>query len=144
MLLPDVNILVCAFREDAQRHTEFREWLYERLDGMEPLGLSDVVLSGTLRILTRPRVFLPPTPLRDALAFVTALRSRRNVVPVAPGARHRETFTRLCTSAKAQGNHVPDAYLAALAIEQGCEWITADRGFARLPGLRWRHPLRDG
>src|SRR5438477_407916 len=70
-----------------------------------------------------------------------ALRARPNCVPIAPGPRHWEVFTGLCRRAGARGNLVPDAYLAALAIESGSEWITADRGFARFPGLRWRHPL---
>jgi predicted nucleic acid-binding protein len=35
---------------------------------------------------------------------------------------------------------VSDAFDAALAIELGAEWITADRDYARFPGLRWRHP----
>jgi len=36
---------------------------------------------------------------------------------------------------------LPDAYLAAIAIESGCEWITTDRDFSRFTGLTWRHPL---
>ena len=53
----------------------------------------------------------------------------------------RESFSRLCLEVGAKGNLVADAYLAALAIESGSEWITSDRGFSRFPGLRWRHPL---
>lgn len=141
MILLDVNILVYAFRSDAPRHAEFHRWLRERLEGRAPVGLADVVLSGSLRVLTHPRVFDPPTPLDSALEFIEALRTSHNCVRVAPGERHWEIFTQLCTSVSAVGNTVPDAYLAALAIEQGCEWITADRGFARFAGLRWRHPL---
>lgn len=69
------------------------------------------------------------------------LRARPNSAPVAPGPRHWDLFASLCRRAGAKGNLVPDAYLAALAIESGSEWITTDRGFARYPGLRWRHPL---
>lgn len=141
MLLLDVNVLVYAFRADSPRHAEFREWLRDQFNGREPVGLADVVLSGVLRVLTHPKVFVPPTPLDKALAFVDAVRATRNCVTIGPGPRHWEIFTRLCSSAGAKGNTVPDAYLAALAIEHGCEWITADRGFARFPGLRWRHPL---
>ncbi|MDQ3400856.1 MAG: PIN domain-containing protein [Chloroflexota bacterium] len=47
----------------------------------------------------------------------------------------------MCLSAAVKGNLVADAYLAALAIESGAEWITTDRDFSRFPGLRWRHPL---
>jgi len=60
---------------------------------------------------------------------------------LAPGKRHWAIFTRLCRDVEAKGNLVPDAYLAALAIESGCEWVTTDRDFARSSGLRWRHPL---
>jgi hypothetical protein len=57
--------------------------------------------------------------------------------------RHWDIFTGLCRSAGVKGNRVPDAYLAALAIESGSEWITTDRDFSRFPGLRWRHPLQE-
>jgi uncharacterized protein len=75
------------------------------------------------------------------MAFTAALRTRPNCVPIVPGPRHWDLFVSLCHRANARGNLVRDAYLAALAIESGSEWITTDRGFARYPGLRWRHPL---
>lgn len=91
--------------------------------------------------MTHPRVFDRPSPLAKALAFAEEVRSPAHCVPVAPGEGHWAIFLRLCRSAVARGNLVPDAYLAALAIEWGCEWITTDRDFSRFPGLRWRHPL---
>lgn len=91
--------------------------------------------------MTHPRVFSPPEPIESALSFADALRSRPNAVPVSPGIRHWGIFERLCREAGVRGNLVPDAYLAALAIESGSEWITTDRDYARFPGLRWRHPL---
>ena len=103
--------------------------------------MSDLVLSGFLRVVTHPRIFDPPTPMDIALAFVDHVRDRPNCVPVSPGTRHWEIFVRLCESAGVKGNVVPDAFLAALAIESGSEWITADRDYARFPGLRWRHPF---
>jgi uncharacterized protein len=142
MVLPDVNGLVYAHREDAVGHARYRAWLEELVNGGEPFGLADLVLSGFLRVVTHPRVFSPPSPLEAALEFAEQLRSAPNCVPVAPGERHWEIFTRLCRDAGAKGNLVPDAYLAALAIESGSEWVTTDRGFARYPGLRWRHPLQ--
>ena len=60
---------------------------------------------------------------------------------LAPGARHWSTFTRLCQEVGARGNLIPDAYLAALAIETGSEWITTDGDYHRFSGLRVRHPL---
>jgi len=104
-------------------------------------GMSDLVLSGFLRVVTHPRIFQEPTPLEVALTFVREVRDRPNSVLVSPGARHWDIFTNLCNVAGARGNLIPDAYLAALAIESGTEWVTTDRDYARFPDLRLRHPL---
>ncbi len=141
MRLADVNVLVYAFRTDAPAHAAHRGWLEALVASDEAYAVSDYVLAGFLRIVTHPRVFLPPTPLDSALAFTTAFRERANAVPVHPGARHWDIFTRLCRAVNARGNLVPDAWLAAVAIESGCEFITTDRDYARFPDLRWRHPL---
>lgn len=111
------------------------------MHGDETYGVADVVLSSVLRIVTNPRIFNPPSTIENALAFVGQIREAPNCVVVAPGPRHWQIFTNLCRVANARGYLVPDAYLAALAIESGSEWITTDRGYARFPGLRWRHPL---
>ncbi len=141
MVLPDVNVLVYAHREEAQGHARYREWFEAILNSDAAYGLSDLVLSGFLRVVTHPRVFREPTPLEVALTFVGEVRDRPNCVHVMPGDRHWEIFTRLCREADTKGNVIPDAYLAALAIESGAEWVTTDRDYARFPGLRWRHPL---
>lgn len=144
MILCDVNVLLYAFRRDAQRHKEFRDWLLERLGVAESYGVSDLVLSAVIRIATHPRIFAQPSALEEALAFTAAVRDRPNAVLIAPGPRHWEIFTDLCRAAAARGNIVPDAYLAALALESGSEWQTTDRDYSRFPGLRWRHPLEAG
>lgn len=72
---------------------------------------------------------------------VASVRDHPNAVTLTPGERHWGIFQRLCREANAKGNLVADAYLAALAIETGAEWITTDRDYARFSGLRWRHPL---
>jgi len=82
----------------------------------------------------------PATPIDAALSSVEAIRTRPSAGPVVPGSRHWEIFARLRREAGARGNLVPDAWLAALAIEQGCEFVTTDRDYARFPTLRWRHP----
>lgn len=141
LIVPDVNVLVYAHRRDADRHEEYRSWLEATIAGPAPYGLSDLVLSGFVRVVTHPRVFRDPTPLSDALSFVRAVRDRPGRVPVEPGARHWSIFVDLCAHGRVRGNLVPDAYLAALAIESGAEWITTDGDFARFPGLKTRHPL---
>lgn len=141
MILLDVNVLIYAHRQESERHVEYIGFLETALDGGTAVGVSELVLSGTLRILTHRKIFAQPTPLGEAIKFVNALRNHPNVVLISPGNRHWELFVDLCKSAEARGNFVSDAYHAALAIESGCEWITTDRDYARFPGLRWRHPL---
>ena len=96
---------------------------------------------GILPVVTHPKVFTQPTPLSQALDFCEALRSRPNATILSPGPRHWRIFTSLCVSAGARGNLIPDAYLAALAIETGSELITTDGDYRRFDGLRLRHPL---
>ena len=141
MILPDVNVLVYAFHEGGQEHGRYRAWLESAIAGDEPLGLSELVLSAFVRIVTHPRIFDPPAPITLAFEFADAVLAQPNTVVVAPGPRHWGLFERLCVAGRAKGNLVPDAYLAALAIETGAEWITTDRGYSRFPGLRTRHPF---
>ncbi len=130
MILPDVNVLVGAFRSDAPLHEALRAWREEAVNGPETVGVTDAVLGGTLRVVTHPRVFARPTPLRDALAQVEDLRAHPDVVRVAPGPRHWELVARLCTAADARGNLVADARHAAVAVEHGATWVSQDRDFA--------------
>ena len=142
MVLLDVNVLVYAHREDAPDHTAYRRWLEDRMEQPEPFGVPDLVCSGFLRIVTHPQIFDPPSSLAVASAFVNAVRSRPNFAACNPSERHWEVFVSLLKGAHAAGNLVPDAYLAAIAIEYAAEWITTDNDYARFPGLKWRHPLR--
>lgn len=141
MKLVDVNVLVYAHREESNRHADYRRWLGKEMADAAGFGMVDLVLSGFLRIVTHPRILLSPTPLPLALEFVRTLRDHPNCRIIHPGSRHWAIFTDLCEKADCKGNLIPDAYLGALAIEQGCDWITTDRGFARFPKLKWRHPL---
>lgn len=141
MLLCDVNVFVYAHRKDTHAHAACRAWVEALVNGDEAYGVSELVLSGFVRIVTHPRVFARPSPLADALAFTAQLRNRANAVAIAPGPRHWEIFQRLCVEHEVRGNLVPDAYLAAMAIESGCEWVTTDRDFSRFTGLRLRSPL---
>lgn len=103
--------------------------------------MSEFVLSSVLRIVTHPQIFVPPTPTQPAIAYCEEIRGRPNAIVLSPGGRHWSIFTRLCDESGARGNLVPDAYLAALAIETGSEWITTDGDYHRFRGLQTRHPL---
>jgi toxin-antitoxin system PIN domain toxin len=141
VITPDVNVLVYAYRAEALDHDSYWRWLDSVANGDEAFALSSIVLSGFVRVVTHPRVFRPPSPIDDALRFAEDLLSPPNCIMIRPGPRHWDLFARLCRESGARGNLVPDAYLAALAIEAGCELITTDRDFARFKGLRSRHPL---
>jgi len=141
MILIDVNSLVYAKRQDWPSHTKFRTWFEEIVRSESVFGMSELVLSSVVRIITHPRIFGEPTQIDEALEYANAFREHPGCVLISPGERHWEIFTRLCKSAGAKGNLISDAYFAALAMESGAEWITADRDYARFPGLRWRHPL---
>jgi hypothetical protein len=83
----------------------------------------------------------PGVKLNDNAALLDWMEEHPNVTILSPGGNHWEIFRRLCREGDATGNRIPDAYHAALAVETGCEWISADRGFSRYPGLKWSHPL---
>ena len=140
MILPDVNILVNAFRSDSSDHETCRTWLDSVVNGDARYGMAPQVLSGVIRITTHPKVFSEPSSLDEVLRFCDILLAQSQCVVIQPGEWHWEIFTRLCTEGDARGNLVPDAWFAALAIESGCEWITLDRDYARFPELRWRVP----
>ena len=136
MQSPDVNVLVSAFREDAAHHERCRKWLVDALASRERVALSELVLSGVLRVLTHARVFSPPTPSDAAIEFVDALLAQPGSTTLRPGDGHWRIFRGMAVTLRLTGNRLPDAYHAALAIEHGCEWVTLDRGFSIYPGLR--------
>lgn len=142
MLLPDVNVLLAGFRPDHAHHPIARSFLDGARGGPTPLGLSDVALSGVLRLATNSRIFPRPDTTGSVLDYVEVLLDDPAVLLTA-GPSHWTRFIELCRTLLLRGNLVPDAYLAALALDQGAEFVTLDRGFARYPHLRWRCLLDD-
>jgi uncharacterized protein len=142
MILCDVNVLIYAFRKDTSEHATCSRWLQEEVLNAEgTYCFSEIVLAAVLRIVTNHRIFVNPSRLEVALEFCRQIREQPNAVAVSPGPRHWEIFSRLARDADTKGSLITDAYLAALAIESGSEWITTDRDYARFKGLRWRHPI---
>ena len=121
-------------------HVRCREWLRAAYAGEEAFGISPPVLIGLVRILTHPRVFCPHDTQDQVFAFVRSLVCHPNALLLNPGRYHLGLFEDLCRRADAHGDLVTDAYLAALAIETGAVLVSAERDFARFPGLRWREP----
>ena len=141
MILADINVLIYAFRSDAENHLEHKSWLESVINGSAAYGVSPQVLSGVVRVCTHPRIFARPSSAAESFEFCRALLKQPNATMITPGERHWPIFEALCRKSKASGNLVQDAWFAALAIESGCEWITTDRDYARFPGLTWRAPV---
>jgi toxin-antitoxin system PIN domain toxin len=141
MLLPDVNIFVYAQREEMPTHAWAKTWLESALNSAELVGVFDPILASFLRITTNRRIFKTPTPLPLALSFVETIRAAPMARPLVEVANHWEIFARICRQINAVGDDIPDAYIAALAIQHDCELISSDQGFARFEGLRWRNPF---
>lgn len=140
MILPDVNVLIGAFRRDAPQHGICRSWLEAVVSGDARFGISPLVLGAVVRITTNHRAFKVPSTIGDAFGFCEDLLEQPHCQVVEPGDRHWEIFRRLCVETRTRGPKTSDAWFAALAIEWGCEWISLDRDFARFPGLSWRLP----
>lgn len=142
MFLLDVNVLAYAYRPtqsvDAQR---VADWLAGRMDAVDSVAVSTQVLSGLVRLTTHPRVFEAPASPRDATRFAQAVIDTPGVRVVVPSSRHWPVFRMLVDDLRLVGNDVPDAYLAALALDHGATLVTTDRGFRRFPGLRLVDPL---
>ena len=141
MILPDVNVLIYAFRADSPNHQQYREWLDSVVNGDSAYAICPQVLSSVVRIATHRAIFPKPSRLDQTLAFCRVLMTQPHCQLLQPASRHWSIFADLCRSIEASGNLVQDAWFAALAIEHGCEWITADRHYARFPGLVWRAPF---
>jgi len=140
MILPDVNVLIYAFRRDSPHHALCRRWLIDLVSGDSVFGVSPLTLAAVVRITTNPRAFRAPSSLAEAFGYCDDILGQPLCRVVDPGDRHWAIFRQLCIDTETRGARMTDAWFAALAIESGCTWITLDRDFARFPGLNWRVP----
>ena len=138
MILPDVNVLIYAFRQDAKSHHIARAVLDPLFTGDTRFGISPLTLGALVRATTNARTFANASSLEEAFGFCDDVYSHSNCQIVTPGERHWHIFERLCLETDTRGTDVADAWYAALAIEWGCEWITFDRDYARFPGLNYK------
>jgi toxin-antitoxin system PIN domain toxin len=141
LILPDVNILIYAFRSDAENHSQYKAWLEAVINGPAAYGVSPQVLGSVVRICTHPRIFARPSARDETFAFCRAVLEQPNATVVTPGERHWSIFETVCRQSRATGNLVQDAWFAALSIEAGAEWITTDGDYARFTGLNSRAPF---
>lgn len=141
MILVDINLLVYATVEEYADHEAAREWLRVRLNGPYGVGVPWSSLTGFVRVVTNPRIHKRPMPVTDAWAQVQEWLDLQVTFTPEPTERHREILTDLMPSVGNRSNLVPDAHLAALAMEYGLTLCSTDGDFARFPGLSWENPL---
>ncbi|HKF77835.1 MAG TPA: type II toxin-antitoxin system VapC family toxin [Candidatus Dormibacteraeota bacterium] len=140
MKLLDVNVVLPAHRADHPDHATTRAWLDALLSSGNQFGVPWTVWWSFLRLSSHPRVFPVPTPAAEAFEFIAALRAQPGHIPVEPGDQHLDCLRRVCAGGEASADLLPDAVLAALAVEHGGEVVSFDRDFARFPRLRWSRP----
>ena len=144
MILVDANLLVYAKMSLFPHHRGAREWLDGRLDGIGRVGLPWPSLLAFLRIVTNARVFERPMGAAAAWEQVDEWLSLPGVWIPEATSRHAEVLGRLILGGSLTANLVPDAHLAALAIEHGLVLYSTDGDFARFADLRWENPLTQG
>ena len=142
MILPDVNVLIYAHREDAPEHERYAGWLQGLTASDEPFGLSDVVLAGFLRIVTHPKIFSVPSAFEEAVGFLQTIHESGLFQEAPWTPRVRARWQHWCRELGLHGNDVNDAYIAAIAAEARCRLVTRDGGFSRFPGLDWWNPVK--
>lgn len=133
-MTPDVNVLVAASRKDHPHHIPAINWLENAIDtrpSARPLAILPMVASGFLRLVTHPRVFIEPTPIKSAQSFVHVLLGSPSVQLIQLG-EEWSLFEQLCLKHELKGNDIPDAWIAAAAQTNHLHLVTFDKGFRKL------------
>ena len=141
MILVDANVLLYAANRAAPEHERAREWLDDRLNGTLAIGLPWPSLLAFVRLVTNPVVVRHPVTSADAWRQVEEWLDCAPVWLPVPGDEHRTIVSRFLQASWMTSRLVPDAHLAALAIEHGLTLQSTDGDFARFPGLKWENPL---
>lgn len=142
VILVDANLLVYAKVKDFPQHDAARHWLDSRLSGVVGVGLAWPSLLAFVRLTTNPRIFTRPLSMGAAWGQVREWRERSVVFTPEPTPRHGDILDQWMDHSLPRSNLVPDAHLAALAVEYGLTLCSTDGDFARFEGLRWMNPLR--
>ena len=141
MIVVDANLLIYSYDTDSSHHRKSRAWVEKVFSGVEPVGLAWQTLSAFLRVVTNRRLPGSRLTVEQALQIVEEWFEQPNVRIVVPGDDHWSVLKRMIVEGQASGPLVSDAELVALTVEYGAVLYTADRDFARFPGLRWVNPL---
>jgi toxin-antitoxin system PIN domain toxin len=140
-MIIDANLLLYAVDESASQHERARLFLEEHLNGDVRIGIPWQSLAAFLRISTHPRIM--SHPLRPAAASGQVedwLAAPATWMPEVTPATW-SILRRLIETHDITGNLVPDAQLAALAVQHGVPVASADSDFARFRDVVWINPV---
>jgi toxin-antitoxin system PIN domain toxin len=140
VILVDANVLLYAYQPRSQHHERCRRWVEMAFSGEEPVCLAWVTLLAFVRIITNPRIFEAPLTAGEAISLVSSWLERDTVSVLEAGQQCWEILRSLILEAQVSGPLVMDAFLAALALENGATLVTTDRDFLRFPRLRLSDP----
>ena len=141
MILVDANLLIYAWDTDAIHHKSALAWLNGKLLGSARVGLPWEACLAYMRVVTNPRIFATPQSVPQAWLQVEKWLSNENVWIPTPGEGHAGILGKLLRNLGGGAKLIPDAHLAALAMEHGLTLCSTDGDFARFAGLRWVNPL---
>jgi toxin-antitoxin system PIN domain toxin len=141
VILVDANLLIYAHVEDLPQHAAAHRWLDQQLNELPRVGLPWPSLLAFVRLVINPRIFERPLTLTRAWAQVDRWLAHGSVWVPLPTPQHSAVLGRLIGEMKTDPKLVPDAHLAALAIEHNLTLCTSDRDFQDFQGLRWSNPL---
>lgn len=139
MYLLDANVLIAAWMDGHVHHEPCKRWLAAAVAN-EDVALCDPVILAFLRVTTSHRVFEQPLAFASALTIIDDLVSHPSCSVVHAGRDHRLILRGLADATAVRGDVVPDAWIAALAIEQGATLVSLDADFARFPEVRTLRP----
>ena len=144
MIIPDVNLLIYAYNDQAPQHLAAKDWWENLLNGQRPVGLPWITISGFIRLITHPRILVTPLDVPSTVRHVRTWLAQPPVRVVHPGSRFERLFMDYLAQLGTAANLTTDAQLAALAVEHQAELHSTDHDFARFDGLRWLNPLKAG
>lgn len=141
MIVVDANLLIYSYDTDSSRHATSRAWVEKIFSDVDPVGLPWQTVSAFLRVMTNRKLPGSRLTVEQATQIVEEWLEQPNVRIIVAGDEHWSVLKRMMIEGRASGPLVSDAEIAALTMEYGGVLYTADRDFARFPGLRWKNPL---
>jgi len=139
-MIVDANVLLYAVDTTCHFHAVACRWLTEALNGPRRIGLPWASLLAFQRIATHPRAADHPLSPSQAWGCVTDWLAAPQAWIPQPGPTYATILGDLIVAGDLRGNLIPDAHLAALAIENGVGVCSFDSDFARFEGLSWVRP----